>query len=392
MASNEDVLFHLHAKLYFETRIRAAAVRERAGGGDLAGGDIAVIAVAVRNGRVIVDIRSGGGGVGVTHRAQHQAGGSRTVAEAHAAVDIEGHGCAVDGIGDVDRIGVGRGGTGVGGCDGEFDDCTRDAFGIGDVIDRIGDHRRDLGDGDDGIGEPFGVIAGVHGVGRLHGLVGNCRSGGIGVFHVNKRNGLAPGEMDIPAGAGGGRPQRKQLPAGAVEGSGAGDGGGGIRGELQRDGAAHRLGEVVDRCIAGEDLVGAVKYDCAAARREGAAVDEFAGDRGGAAGGGEAAAVGEIAIDGDAAAPAAEGAHVIHGWCSDVTAWGVAVAGGNVLFRDAAADGQRATQDRVENVAVGVGVFCGVFVVFGVRADDVEAEGKVVCIDIETREAVFVGF
>src|SRR3569833_4440366 len=111
MASNEDVLFHLHAKLYIETRIRAAAGRVRAGGGDLDGGDIAVIAVAVRNWRVIVDIRSGGGCVGVTHRAQHQAGGSRTVAEAHAAVDIEGHGCAVDGIGDVERIGVGRGGT-----------------------------------------------------------------------------------------------------------------------------------------------------------------------------------------------------------------------------------------------------------------------------------------
>src|SRR3569832_2370811 len=71
MASNEDVLFHLHTKQKIETHIQAAAVRERAGGGDLDGGDIAVIAVAVRNGRVIVDIRSGGGGVGVTHRAQH---------------------------------------------------------------------------------------------------------------------------------------------------------------------------------------------------------------------------------------------------------------------------------------------------------------------------------
>src|SRR3569832_1217369 len=68
MASNEDVLFHLHAKLYIETRIRAAAVRERAGGCDLNGSNITVIGVAVRNGRVIVDIRSGGGGVGVTHR------------------------------------------------------------------------------------------------------------------------------------------------------------------------------------------------------------------------------------------------------------------------------------------------------------------------------------
>src|SRR3569623_2790793 len=142
------------------------------------------------------------------------------------------------------------------------------------------------------------------------------------------------------------------IPAGAGEGRGAGDGGGGIRGELQRVGAAHRFGEVVERGIAGEDLVGAVQYDCAAARREGAAVDEIAGDRGGAAGGGEADADGQIAIAGDAAAPAAEGAHVIHGWSRDVTAWGLAVAGGNVQFCDAAADGQGATRDGVENVAV----------------------------------------
>src|SRR3569832_2951343 len=101
MASNEDVLFHLHAKLLIETRIRAAAVRERAGGGDLDGGDIAVIAVAVRNGRVIVDIRSGGGGVGVTHRAQHQAGGSRTVAEVFVVVVFVGFGCVVVGFGVV---------------------------------------------------------------------------------------------------------------------------------------------------------------------------------------------------------------------------------------------------------------------------------------------------